>query len=98
MRKQIEECNKEHNVTPKDYHDFMEGKLTTIPENLKCSSHCVMMKQGIMDDSGKFKAEVAKAKMNDDKFSATVDECKDLSGSTPCDTAMKITECLLSHK
>nr|ALS40429.1 general odorant binding protein 56h [Zeugodacus tau] len=98
MRKFIEDCNKEHNVSPKDFHDFMEGKLTTVPESLKCSSHCIMVKQGVMDESGNFKADVAKAKITEEKFAAAIDECKDLTGSTPCDTAMKITECMIAHK
>ncbi|XP_039955720.1 general odorant-binding protein 56h [Bactrocera tryoni] len=98
MRAYIEECNKEHNVSPKDFHDFIEGKLTTVPDNIKCSSQCILVKQGFMDESGNFKPDAAKAKVNDDKFVAAVDECKDLSGSTPCDTAFKITSCMLSKK
>lgn len=98
MRKTIEDCNKEHNVSPKDFHDFMEGKLTTVSENLKCSSHCIMVKQGIMDEAGKFNAEMAKTKIDDDTFVAAVEACKDLTGSTPCETAFKITDCMIAHK
>ncbi|XP_004518466.2 general odorant-binding protein 56h-like [Ceratitis capitata] len=98
MRKYIDECTKDHNVTPKEFHEFMEGKAASPSENLKCSSHCVMLKQGIIDEAGNFKPDVAKSKMPDDKLAAAIDDCKDLSGSSACDTAFKITECVLSHK
>nr|AMY98992.1 odorant binding protein 1 [Carpomya vesuviana] len=99
LRKYIEDCNKEHSVSPKDFHEFMEGKLSSPSENLKCATHCVMVKQGSMDEAGAFKPDVAKTNMpNDDKFAAAVEACKDQSGSSPCETAFKISQCLISHK
>ncbi|XP_053963558.1 general odorant-binding protein 56h-like [Anastrepha ludens] len=99
MRKIVEECNKEHNVSPKDFHEFMEGKLATPSNDLKCSMQCAMVKQGIMNESGTFNADAAKAKMpSDAKLASAIDACKNEAGSSPCDTAAKITQCLMAHK
>ncbi|XP_017485615.1 PREDICTED: general odorant-binding protein 56h-like [Rhagoletis zephyria] len=99
IRQYIDECNKEHNVSPKDFHEFNEGKLSSPSEDLKCAIHCFMVKQGSMDEAGTFKPDVAKTGMpNDDKFAAAVDACKDKTGSSACETAFRITQCVISHK
>ncbi|XP_067633505.1 general odorant-binding protein 56h-like [Eurosta solidaginis] len=99
-RKHIEDCAKENHVSPKELQDLEQGTLPSEPsENLKCSQLCVMVKEGWMDESGTFKADEAKAKMPHDKnFTAAVDGCKSQVGSSPCDTAMKITRCMINHK
>ncbi|XP_067633510.1 general odorant-binding protein 56h-like [Eurosta solidaginis] len=99
MRKYIDDCVKENHVPPQEFQDLLEGKVPAPSENLKCSTLCVMVKGGLMDESGTFKADAVKGKMADnEKFTNAVDECKSQKGSSPCDTAMKLTQCMISHK
>ncbi|XP_037954835.1 uncharacterized protein LOC119684783 [Teleopsis dalmanni] len=83
--------------------DYHAGKIkgADVKENLKCTNKCFLIKNGFMDESGKFMPEVFKTKMAgmDPKvLTEGLEKCKGKEAANVCEKAFLISDCFLQIK
>ncbi|XP_054089111.1 general odorant-binding protein 56h-like [Zeugodacus cucurbitae] len=100
-------CMFETNVTESELRKFLTNGIKASEANLKlkCMMKCMMEKQG-MFNNGVYNATRAIQEMTslpemkgrEDDIKKSVNGCKTEKGVNECDTAFKITMCLLEFK
>nr|ADY17883.1 odorant binding protein [Spodoptera exigua] len=106
----IQECSKEHGVTPEDIKSAKEaGNADGINA---CFLRCVYNKAGVINDKGEYDADKALEKLkkfvsNEDDYAkfaeigkkcASVTETSVSDGEAGCERAALLTSCFLEHK
>ncbi|XP_037954384.1 general odorant-binding protein 56h-like [Teleopsis dalmanni] len=97
------DCAKEQGVTDKEYADFHAGliKGADVKENVKCMTKCFLTRNGFMDESGNFKADVFASKlehMAPKLLNENVEKCISKQAENLCEKAFLISECLIQLK
>uniref|UniRef100_A0A1I8PVW0 Uncharacterized protein n=1 Tax=Stomoxys calcitrans TaxID=35570 RepID=A0A1I8PVW0_STOCA len=102
----LESCQKEFPITQDDKEKALAGNLNPNPsEAFKCHLKCVMEKKDLFKN-GSFNVDhfveisqknpLIKDHLED--IPKIAEKCKSASGSNDCDTAFKITACLMENK
>lgn len=93
----VKECSDKQKIDAPSAEQLRSGKFNNPSENVKCFIKCLLDKGGFLKD-GKF----VDAKVKDfyskspkkDAIFTTYDGCKNLKGSSECDTAFMIKQCM----
>ncbi|KAI8123860.1 General odorant-binding protein 56h [Lucilia cuprina] len=106
MRKLDMACREESNVSEDELKSFFANQMKGEPKDtLKCHLKCFMEKQGqfkngALDENAvkKFLEGIPSLKDHQDIINKSIDDCKNIKGSSDCDTAYLVIKCMNEHK